>query len=132
MNLHRTPDRVAEMERAFGTAVAIGFTTWLVAAWTYAWLVLRPLDEHVTLMAVLRSLEWRRSPLEANALTAMLFVASHLPGWVFQGRLLEVFSRPIGGAAAIFAIGCALGFIAQGSRSVGASIVAHALNNLCS
>jgi membrane protease YdiL (CAAX protease family) len=95
--------------------------------------VVAPIVEELAFRGVvLRFLERGRRPFVANALTAMLFVASHVPGWWFQGRLLEMSSRTIGGAAWILGVGWVLGLVAQRSRSVAASIVAHASNNLCS
>ena len=66
----------------------------------------------------------------ANSITALLFVGAHLPGWYFQGRLKSMLLSPLGGALAIFILGLLFGWTAWRGKSVSASILAHALNNL--
>ncbi|MEN6425615.1 MAG: CPBP family intramembrane glutamic endopeptidase [Phycisphaerales bacterium] len=66
----------------------------------------------------------------ANVVTALLFLGLHLPGWYFQGRLWEHLMSLAGGALAIFVLGLVFGFVAQRSRSLVASILAHAISNL--
>jgi membrane protease YdiL (CAAX protease family) len=82
--------------------------------------------------AVLGALSTRFSFAIANTSTAALFVLAHVPGWFFQGRLLEMISAPIGGALSIFVLGWLFGWIAYKARSVGAATIAHALNNFTS
>jgi membrane protease YdiL (CAAX protease family) len=62
--------------------------------------------------------------------TALTFVLVHIPGWYFQGRLVEMLTTPIGGALTIFVLGLIFGVIAHRSRSILAPMLAHALNNL--
>ena len=82
--------------------------------------------------AVLGTLQEKLSFPLANTLTAVLFVLVHTPGWWFQGRLLEMLAMPIGGALSIFVLGWLFGWVAYRARSVGAAIIAHALNNFTS
>jgi membrane protease YdiL (CAAX protease family) len=79
--------------------------------------------------AVLGALTTRLSFPVANTVTAALFVLSHMPGWWFQGRLMDMLTRPIGGALSIFILGWLFGWIAYKARSTGAAMIAHALNN---
>jgi membrane protease YdiL (CAAX protease family) len=93
--------------------------------------VVAPIAEELAFRGVvLPLLQTGRKPSNANSMTALLFVASHVPGWLFQGRLVEMASRPMGGAVGIFVVGWILGLITQRSGSVAASMVAHAVNNL--
>jgi membrane protease YdiL (CAAX protease family) len=82
--------------------------------------------------AVLGALQTKLSFPLANTLAAALFVLVHAPGWWFQGRLLEMLTMPMGGALSIFVLGWLFGWIAYKARSVGAAVIAHALNNFTS
>jgi membrane protease YdiL (CAAX protease family) len=82
--------------------------------------------------AVLQTLLARYRFLAANTLTAVFFLASHLPGWYFQGRLSAMLAHPIGGALSILFIGWVLGLVACRSKSVASSTLTHLLNNLFS
>jgi membrane protease YdiL (CAAX protease family) len=82
--------------------------------------------------AVLGALTQRYRFATANVLTAVSFLAIHLPGWYFQGRLWQNLTSPSGGAAAILLLGLVFGLVAHKSRSLLASILAHGLNNLFS
>jgi membrane protease YdiL (CAAX protease family) len=92
-----------------------------------------PIVEEVAFRgAVLGAVNTRLSFPMANTITAALFVLAHAPGWWFQGRLIEMLTAPIGGALSIFVLGWLFGWIAHRSRTVGAPIIAHALNNFTS
>jgi ABC-type antimicrobial peptide transport system permease subunit len=67
-----------------------------------------------------------------HTLTAVFFLGIHLPGWYFQGRLLDMAAQPVGGALSIFIIGWTLGLVAYKSKSVAGSTLTHILNNLFS
>ena len=82
--------------------------------------------------AVLGNLTQRYRFLLANTLTAALFLGMHLPGWHFQGHLWVNLTAPVGGALSIFLLGWVFGLVADKSKSVAASMIAHSLNNLFS
>jgi membrane protease YdiL (CAAX protease family) len=95
--------------------------------------IVAPVVEEITFRgAVLSGLLKRYGFLAANTLTAVFFLGIHLPGWYFQGRLLDMATQPIGGALSIFIIGWTLGLVAYKSKSVAGSTLTHILNNLFS
>jgi len=64
----------------------------------------------------------------ANAITTVVFVAMHLPGWYVQGVATTLISvalsaLPLAGLSLLF------GWVKQRSGSLYASIVLHAVNN---
>jgi membrane protease YdiL (CAAX protease family) len=95
--------------------------------------IVAPLVEEITLRGfLLKALEldgrgfWR-----ANALTTVVFVAMHLPGWYFQGHLATFAALPqrmvpLAGLSLLF------GWTRKRSGSLYAAIVLHAINNLYS
>ncbi len=111
---------------------------WELAPPQLSWALLNaaliaPMVEEVSFRgAVLGALRARLAFPLANSVTAALFVLAHVPGWWFQGRLLEMLTAPIGGAFSIFVLGWLFGWIVYKGRSVGAGIIAHSLNNLTS
>lgn len=68
----------------------------------------------------------------ANAVSSLLFVGAHVPGWHFSGVLMDRLTQPIGGALSIFVLGLIFGFVVLKSRSVAAGMIAHGINNLFS
>ena len=92
--------------------------------------VVAPIVEEVAFRgAVLGVLMPRYRFWAANLVTAVLFLGIHLPGWYFQGVLMDDFRSPLGGALSIFVLGLVFGYVAYRSKSVSGSIIAHALNN---
>lgn len=66
----------------------------------------------------------------ANGVTTIFFVAMHLPGWYFQGKLrLDSMTGAIG-SLAFFSL--LLGLVKVKSKTLYATIVIHVLNNLYS
>lgn len=93
--------------------------------------IIAPIVEEFTFRgAILGALVRRYRFVAANTLTALLFLGIHLPGWYFQGRLLENLSDPAGGALAIFLLGWVFGYVVRKSKSVCAGTLCHILNNL--
>jgi len=93
--------------------------------------VVAPLVEEFTFRgAVMGALARRFRFWTANLLTAAFFLAIHLPGWYFQGCLLDNLGSPLGGALSIFLLGLVFGGVVHRTRSVAAGTLAHALNNL--
>jgi membrane protease YdiL (CAAX protease family) len=95
--------------------------------------VVAPLVEEITLRGfLLKRLElnghafWR-----ANMLTAVVFVAMHLPGWLFQGRGLTLASFAER-ALPLAALSLLFGWTKKRSGSLYAAILLHAINNLYS
>jgi len=67
----------------------------------------------------------------ANALTTVVFVAMHLPGWYFQGRatsLVGLAQR----VAPLAALSLLFGWTKNRSRSLYSAIVLHVINNFYS
>lgn len=88
-----------------------------------------PIVEELAFRGAILGALSRRLPFTlANTITALLFVGAHLPGWSFQGRLGAALTYD---APSVFLLGLLFGYVAHYSRSVGASVLAHALNNLC-
>ncbi len=65
----------------------------------------------------------------ANAVSSLMFVGMHIPGWYFMGTLRENMTRPVGGALSILLLGLAFGYAVHKSRSVMGGMLAHFLNN---
>ena len=103
-------------------------------SWTlFSGVIVAPLVEEITFRgAILGALENRLRFAVANAITGLLFLGVHFPGWYFQGRLLANLKAPIGGALSIFLLGLLFGYVAHKSKSVAASTLCHMLNNLFS
>jgi uncharacterized protein len=80
---------------------------------------------------LLQRLSGRAGFWGASAISAALFAAIHLPGWLLVGGLaVDVgLLRPLG---EIFALGLALGYLLRRTGSLWASIVLHAAHNLAS
>ncbi|HEU4323327.1 MAG TPA: CPBP family glutamic-type intramembrane protease [Roseiflexaceae bacterium] len=73
---------------------------------------------------VLRQLEHALPFWQANLLTALLFLAAHLPGWAyFGGGSLAV-------AVAVFVVGVVCGALVRHSGSLWSAVAFHTLNNL--
>jgi len=95
--------------------------------------IVAPIVEEFTLRGFyMESLE--RSGLgfmQANSRAAILFVAMHLPGWYFQGRLRapESLIQP---AVFLWLLALLLGWIKNKSGSLYAVIAVHVLNNIYS
>ena len=92
-----------------------------------------PLVEEMTLRGfLLKRVElsghafWR-----ANAFTTFVFVAMHLPGWYFQGRMTTIagFAQQV---APLAALSLLFGWTKKRSGSLYAAIVLHAINNFYS
>jgi len=76
---------------------------------------------------VLKELLNTLSPLAANIVTSLLFVAIHWPHWLWNRGLTEgVFADTAG----VFLISLLLGWIYLRTKSVWPCIVAHTLNNV--
>jgi CAAX protease family protein len=94
-------------------------------------LVIAPVFEEFLMRgAIFGALKKEASVLKANLVSSGMFVALHLPGWFFTGRLLNNLIQPVGGALSIFVVGLLCGYATHRSRSVVAGMVAHCLNNL--
>jgi membrane protease YdiL (CAAX protease family) len=67
----------------------------------------------------------------ANALTTVVFVAMHLPGWYFQGRATTIvgFAQQVPPLAALSLL---FGWTKRRSGSLYGAIVLHAINNFYS
>ena len=97
----------------------------------FSGVLLAPLfEEYVFRGAVLGALNSHYRFFVANTITALLFLGIHLPGWFFQGCLVENLLNPVGGALSIFLLGWVFGFVTYRSKSVAAGTVTHILNNL--
>lgn len=82
--------------------------------------------------AVLGTLLQRYRFFVANTCAALLFLGAHLPGWYFQGHLMDHLLDPASGALSIIWLGWVFGFVFYRSKSLPASMLTHALNNLFS
>jgi membrane protease YdiL (CAAX protease family) len=93
--------------------------------------IIAPIVEEITFRgAVLGALSQQYRFVYANILTAFFFLGVHLPGWYFQGTLMNTLSSPLTGALSIFLLGLVFGYVAYRSKSVSGSIITHMLNNL--
>jgi membrane protease YdiL (CAAX protease family) len=92
-----------------------------------------PLVEEITLRGfLLKRIELNgHSFWRANALTTVVFVAMHLPGWYFQGRATTIvgFAQRV---APLAALSLLFGWTKRRSGSLYAAIVLHAINNFYS
>lgn len=106
----------------------------LMLDWTLVNVVLiAPLvEEFVFRGAVMGGLMKRYRFSVANAVSSLLFVGAHVPGWYFSGVLMDRLTQPIGGAFSIFVLGLIFGLVVWKSRSVAAGMIAHAINNFLS
>ena len=95
--------------------------------------VVAPLVEEVTLRGfLLKGLELNgQSFWRANALTTVVFVAMHLPGWYFQGRTTTLVSFAQR-AAPLAVLSLLFGWTKKRSGSLYGAIVLHAINNFYS
>jgi uncharacterized protein len=88
------------------------------------------LEEFLIRGAVFGNLLRGHSLRTANAVSALLFVLLHMPGWYFMGNLAENMTRPVGGAFSILVLGLLFGYAAYRGKSVAGAMIAHFLNNL--
>lgn len=96
-------------------------------------LVIAPVfEEFLVRGAILGSLLKQYSLLKANIISSIMFVCLHVPGWYFMGGLIDNLTKPIGGALSIFLLSLIFGYVVYRSRSVGAGMVTHFLNNFAS
>ena len=94
--------------------------------------VVAPLVEEIALRGfLLKRLELNGHPFwRANALTTVVFIVMHLPGWYFQGRATTVgFAQ---GLVPLAALSLLFGWTKKRSGSLYAAIVLHAVNNFYS
>jgi len=118
---------------AWGTKAVMGQSLFgFVDVWVLLGaVVVSPFVEEVVFRgAVLGALMMRWGFWASNVVTAVLFVGIHLPGWYFQGVLIQNMTMVWGGALSVFVLGVVFGYVAFRSRGVSGSILAHALNNL--
>lgn len=95
--------------------------------------IIAPIVEEITFRgAVMGILIQRYRFVAANTLTALLFAVAHMPGWYFQGHLLETLTQPIGGAFTVFLVGWLFGLAVYKSDSLVGGILAHGINNFFS
>jgi membrane protease YdiL (CAAX protease family) len=66
---------------------------------------------------------------DVNLIGALAFLAMHLPGWYFQGRMRAPFSL-IQPAVFVLLFGLLLGWLRQRTESLWVPIVVHVLNNV--
>jgi len=93
-------------------------------------LIVAPILEEILFRgAVLFALKQQYSFIIANCITSLLFLGLHLPGWYFQGCLLQKLASPVSGALSIFLLGLVFGYVAYKSKTVTGSILAHMFNN---
>lgn len=92
-----------------------------------------PVVEEITLRGfLLKRLELNgHSFWRANALTTVVFVAMHLPGWYFQGSVTTLVGF-VQRVAPLTALGLLFGWTKKRSGSLYAAIVLHAVNNFYS
>jgi hypothetical protein len=90
-------------------------------------LPLAPIAEEIFFRGfVLRKLGERISFWKANLTTSLLFVLIHWPNWLYTGGFQMGRVRD---SAAIFLLGCFLGFLVRRTDSLWPAITAHSLNN---
>lgn len=132
---------------ALGIGIALVVVTFLgrtmptgsagrVPSWDLALLnaaVVAPIVEEVTVRGfVMRRLELNhRSFWTANVLATMFFVAMHLPGWLFQGRVTSV-AGVVGSTLPLAGLSLLFGWAKRRSGSLYGAIGVHAINNLYS
>jgi uncharacterized protein len=111
-------------------------TAWHAPSWSLVLVnavVVAPLVEEITLRGfVLKRLELNgRSFWCANVLTTLIFVAMHVPGWLFQGRKPSMVSvaQPM---VPLSMLSLLFGWTKKRSESLYGAIGVHAVNNLYS
>lgn len=88
---------------------------------------LAPIAEEIFFRGfVLRKLGERIAFWKANLATSLLFVLIHWPNWLYTGGFQIGRVRD---SAAIFLLGCFLGFLVRRTDSLWPAIAAHSLNN---
>jgi len=109
-------------------ARAVTFTLVFVNA-----VIVAPIVEEIALRGFfLKGLELRgRSFWSANVLATLVFVAMHVPGWLFNGRFPSLVNLaqamvPLAGLSLLF------GWTKRRSGSLYGAIIVHAINNLYS
>lgn len=126
-----------------GSGLILGAITIITKLFTYqpifsfslSWsllsgVIVSPILEEILFRgAILSVLKQQYSLIIAICITSLLFLGIHLPGWYFQGCLLEKLTNPVSGAFSIFLLGLVFGYVAHKSRTVTGSILAHILNN---
>lgn len=96
-------------------------------------LVVGPIVEEITFRGVvLYAFQSRMKFWLANLITSFLFLLVHLPGWYFQGTLVDHLVKLSGGGLTILILGWVFGLVAQKSRSISGSILTHVINNFFS
>jgi membrane protease YdiL (CAAX protease family) len=107
----------------------IAYPPLLFGAWIVAWIINVALRERGFF---LKRLELNgRSFWSANVLTTLLFVAMHVPGWLFKGRFPSMASL----AQAMIppaVLSLLFGWTKKRSQSLYGAIVVHTINNLYS
>ena len=88
-------------------------------------IVAPPVEEAVFRGIVFRQLEGRLPWWLANAVSALIFAAYHVPLWLARGRGLTVES-----VAWVFAAGLVFGWVFWKTHSVGAATLVHASHNV--
>jgi membrane protease YdiL (CAAX protease family) len=140
MELKRLPSAIIW---GVGSGLIIGVISVITKLFTYqpifsfslSWsllggVIVTPILEEILFRgAVLPALKQQYSFIIANCITSLLFLGIHLPGWYFQGRLLEKLTSPVSGAFSVFLLGLVLGYVAHKSKTAIGSILAHILNN---
>ena len=126
-----------------GSGLIIGAITVITKLFTYqaifsfslSWsflggVIVAPILEEILFRgAVLFALKQQYSFIIANCITSLLFLGLHLPGWYFQGCLLQKLTSPVSGALSVFLLGLVFGYVAHKSKTVTGSILAHMFNN---
>lgn len=93
-------------------------------------IIIGPIVEEITFRGtVLGALEARCSFAVSNLITGFLFLLIHLPGWYFQGTLMQNLVSPFSGALSILLLGWLFGYVAHRSKSLAGGILIHVLNN---
>ena len=117
------------------TVITKLFTHQTIFSFSLSWpflggVIVAPILEEILFRgAVLPALKQQYSFIIANGITSLLFLGLHLPGWYFQGRLLENLINPVSGALSVFLLSLVFGYIAHKSKTVTGSILAHMVNN---
>jgi uncharacterized protein len=103
----------------------------IVWDWSFVTAVIyAPLVEEITFRgAIMGALETRMSFLVSNLITGVLFLLIHFPGWYFDGFFSSGITIVASSALGILLLGWIFGYIANKSKSIIASTLAHMLNN---
>jgi membrane protease YdiL (CAAX protease family) len=92
--------------------------------------IVAPITEEIAFRgAILPGLQQKLSFFWANTICALLFMAAHLPGWYFQGRLFPMVVNPLNGVLTVFLLGWLFGYVRYRSCSVSAGILTHIFGN---